>query len=178
MRDKSKGVDGKKQRNRRPTPRWQRWLVLYAPPLLLMLIIFMASTDVGSSEHSGRALHPILTWLGLANRLTAARLDEINHYVRKAGHLTEYALLAALVHRALASSPVLAGRGRSRWAAKWVLISLGVVLLYAASDEFHQRYVASRTPSIGDVLLDTIGGAVGLTLKWTWERRWRRHRSG
>jgi VanZ family protein len=159
-------------------PQWQRWLVLYAPPLLLMLIIFMASTDVGSSEHSGRVLYPILTWLGLADRLTAARLDEINHYVRKAGHLTEYALLAALVHRALAPSLILAGRGRSRWAAKWVLISLGVVLLYAASDEFHQRFVASRTPSIWDVLLDTIGGGVGLTLKRAWEGLWRRQRFG
>jgi VanZ family protein len=162
----------------RPTPQWQRWLFDYAPPLLLMLIIFMASTDVGSSVHSGRALHHVLTWLGLAERMSTARFDEINHYVRKAGHLTEYALLAVLIHRALNSTRMSAGRGRSRWATRWVLTSLGLVILYAASDELHQRFVASRTSSVWDVLLDTLGGAVGLALKWAWEGRWRRRRSG
>src|SRR5436190_16606025 len=88
----------------RPPPAWQRWLFYYAPPLLLMLVIFVASTDVGSSEHSGHVLSGLLTWMGLERRVTPGELDAINHYVRKLGHLTEYALLAALLHRALVSA--------------------------------------------------------------------------
>src|SRR5437763_8159859 len=84
----------------RPPAAWQRWLFYYAPPALLMLVIFIASTDVGSSAHSGRALSGLLTWLGLDRRVTPGQLDAMNHYIRKLGHLSEYALLAGLLHRA------------------------------------------------------------------------------
>jgi len=36
--------------------------------------------------------------------------------------------------------------------------------LFAASDEFHQMFVKSRTPSVRDVLLDTGGTLVGLLI--------------
>jgi VanZ family protein len=44
----------------------------------------------------------------------------------------------------------------------------GVVLLgcalFAASDEFHQTFVKSRTPSVRDVLLDVAGASLGLLI--------------
>ncbi len=36
--------------------------------------------------------------------------------------------------------------------------------LYAASDEFHQSFVAGRGPQVSDVLLDTAGAATGALL--------------
>ena len=36
--------------------------------------------------------------------------------------------------------------------------------LYAASDEFHQSFVAGRWPQVSDVLLDTAGAATGALL--------------
>ena len=51
--------------------------------------------------------------------------------------------------------------------------ALGVallVLLYAASDEFHQRFVPSRDASLRDVLIDTSGGALGLLILWAFCR--------
>lgn len=36
--------------------------------------------------------------------------------------------------------------------------------LYAASDEFHQSFVAGRGPQVSDVLLDTTGAATGALL--------------
>lgn len=36
--------------------------------------------------------------------------------------------------------------------------------LYAASDEFHQSFVAGRGPQVSDVLLDTAGAATGAIL--------------
>src|SRR5712691_9469380 len=141
---------------------WQRVLFDYAPPLLLMLAIFIASTDVGSAEHSGTVISRLLAWLGLEQWITPVRLDTVNHYVRKLSHLTEYALLAGLLHRALAATHLSPRAWRTRWAVRPVLVVLGWVALYAASDEFHQRFVSSRTPSIWDVLLDIAGGGVGL----------------
>ena len=39
-------------------------------------------------------------------------------------------------------------------------------MLYAASDEFHQSFVPTRTPLVSDVLIDTAGGAIGLLALW------------
>lgn len=50
----------------------------------------------------------------------------------------------------------------------------GVVLmgcaLFAASDEFHQTFVKSRTPSVRDVFLDVGGALLGLLLGMTFAR--------
>lgn len=48
---------------------------------------------------------------------------------------------------------------------KAVIIEAGsVTLLFAFLDEFHQSFVPYRDPSIGDVLADIVGGAVGIAL--------------
>ena len=39
------------------------------------------------------------------------------------------------------------------------LLAMGI--LYALSDEFHQSFVPGRTPSLGDLVADTVGLAVG-----------------
>ena len=43
--------------------------------------------------------------------------------------------------------------------------------LFAASDEFHQTFVKSRTPSVRDVLLDTGGALLGLLIGASFARR-------
>jgi len=44
--------------------------------------------------------------------------------------------------------------------------TLLIVFLYAASDEFHQSFVPTRTPLVSDVFIDTAGGATGLLFLW------------
>lgn len=65
--------------------------------------------------------------------------------LRKLAHVAEYAVLGALILRALPSL---------RWA-----ITLGS--LYAATDEAHQAFVPGRTGSPLDWALDTVGVAAG-----------------
>jgi VanZ family protein len=43
--------------------------------------------------------------------------------------------------------------------------------LFAASDEFHQTFVKSRTPSVRDVLLDIAGAILGLLVGASLARR-------
>lgn len=66
--------------------------------------------------------------------------------LRKCAHMTEYAILAVLLRRAL---------GRDLPA-----FLLGVA--YAASDELHQHFVAGRHASPVDVGIDAVGLALGL----------------
>ena len=86
--------------------------------------------------------------------------------IRKSAHVTEYTVLALLLWRALRSVPAL--RGKS-------LVLFGSALLgcavFAASDEFHQTFIKSRTPSIRDVLLDVGGALVGLLIGASFARR-------
>ena len=66
--------------------------------------------------------------------------------LRKAAHMTEYAILGALLVRAL---------GRE-------LPALVAGIAYAVTDEIHQSFVEGRHGSPFDVALDAIGVAVGI----------------
>ena len=71
--------------------------------------------------------------------------------------MTEYAILAILVYR----SAELSAHSRKQflyWGA------LAAVFLYACTDEFHQRFVPGRAGLFSDVLIDTLGGFLGLAL--------------
>lgn len=66
-------------------------------------------------------------------------------------HILEYAFLALLLNRALkAYYPTLRYGKRFLWV---VCLSL----MYALSDEFHQKFVPQRVPSFYDVAYDGIG---------------------
>jgi VanZ family protein len=79
--------------------------------------------------------------------------------IRKCAHVTEYAILALLLWRALRSVPVL----RTKMSILFGAVLLGCAV-FAASDEFHQTFINSRTPSVRDVFLDVAGALVGLLI--------------
>lgn len=68
-------------------------------------------------------------------------------------------VLALLLWRALRSSPALQMKIPTLFGA--VLLACA---LFAASDEFHQSFVKTRTPSVRDVLLDVTGALFGLLI--------------
>jgi VanZ family protein len=124
-----------------------------------MAVMFTASTDVGSSEHTSRLLEPLLRFF--VPDLAPETFELIHMAVRKMAHLTEYAILAALLFRAL-----LATAGGWPPALRWraALLAWSLAAAFAASDEFHQSFVDSRGPSASDVLVDATGAAMGLAL--------------
>jgi VanZ family protein len=69
--------------------------------------------------------------------------------LRKGAHVTEYAVLGALLYRAL-------GREAAALAAG---------IAYAATDELHQHFVRGRHASPVDVAIDAVGLALGM-LVW------------
>jgi VanZ family protein len=95
--------------------------------------------------------------------LSDQALHDVVVCVRKCAHLTEYAILALLLWRAL---PKPAESGPAPWQWSKACLVLALVALYATSDEFHQAFVPSREASVGDVLLDTSGAALALLCLW------------
>ena len=144
------------------------FLKFWVPPLAWMAVIFTASGDSQSYVHSSRYFEPLLRWL--FPRLSIEHVETLHHIFRKCAHLTEYAILALLVWRALHR----VNTGLSNWSWPKVGGTLLVVFLYASSDEFHQSFVPNRTPLFGDVLIDTAGGAVGLLALWFGQKLFKR----
>jgi VanZ family protein len=134
-----------------------RFVKYWMPAMLWMALIFIGSTDILSAEHTSRFLVPFLRWLD--PHISWVALNAIQIAIRKLGHLTEYAILAGLLWRALRS-----GTG----ASMKMPILFGIVLIacagFAASDEFHQSFVPSRTSSAQDVMIDICGALIGLTI--------------
>lgn len=126
-----------------------RWAWL--PPAAWMAVIFIFSTDYFSSVMTGKILLPLLTFF-LPN-LSGGSLDFLHFGARKIAHAVEYGILAALLFRMFS-------RTASPSVVPPALKSLLVVLAYAITDEFHQSFVPSRTPSLWDVGLDTAGGGL------------------
>jgi len=134
-----------------------RFVRYWMPAIVWMAIIFLGSTDMLSAEHTSRFLVPFLRWLD--PQMSLAVLNAIQVGIRKLGHLTEYAILAMLFWRAL--------RGATRWRTKmsmlFLIASVGCAI-FAASDEFHQSFVLSRTSSPADVMIDICGALIGLVI--------------
>ena len=111
----------------------RRAAALWLPPLALMVLIFVLST-VPSDDTDRTAVHLVL---------------------RKLGHFTEYAALAALWWRALRTKlePTAA-----------LIVAFTIAAGYAVTDEIHQAFVATRVASPLDVLIDMAGAAAALIL--------------
>lgn len=142
-----------------------RRFAFYVLPLIAwMLFIFGWSTDVGSSEHTRSTLERILSSLPILRDLSNEKILSIDYGIRKAAHIFEYTILAILAYRAIHQD-----RKAFRDADAWGPLLL--VILYASTDEYHQTFVASRWPSVGDVMYDTFGGMIGVVVCLWWYAR-------
>lgn len=133
-------------------------LFYWLPPLTWLAAIFYFSTDSFSGENTGSLLYNIAHWIFPS--LTYEQFRPIHFVIRKIAHFTEYGLLALLLFRAFRS-------GNSvRWRWSWAIYSWLVMATYALLDEYHQTFVASRTGTINDSLVDIFGGTVALLALW------------
>lgn len=131
--------------------RIKAWL----PAALWMGVIFMMSAMPGdvSGDTSGRLMKLLLWLISLIAGDEAAAgipLDTLHLLIRKAAHMTEYAVLFLLYHRAL----------RMENAKHPGMYALLMCAAYAATDEFHQGFVEARGPSAADVGIDTLGAGI------------------
>jgi VanZ family protein len=121
-------------------------IILYAPLLLWMAVIFYLSSMTGSGA--------------------VYEMPKIMFLERKGAHIFEYAVLTLLFLRIFVFC-IPKNRIRAFW------LSAFLAVIYAVSDETHQLFVFGRTGKATDVLIDSVG--VGLALIGVWfllKQRW------
>jgi len=151
-----------------PPRSWGSRVSRYGPLVAWAALIFIGSGNVLSAEHTSILL-PIVRWLFPS--ASPEFQSSVHFLIRKAGHLTEYAILATLAARAFRNS------SHSALRRNWFWLSLLLAILYSLSDEFHQSFVPSRTASIYDCMIDTAGGLIGLAIVgWRSRRQVRKER--
>ena len=126
-----------------------------------MGVIYWMSTAMFSSEHTSQIIVPLLVFLFPG--LTPNQVDMIHGLIRKVGHVSEYFLLGILFFHAFR------GNSLQKWRIRWIIYSIIGVVFYATSDEFHQTFVSSRTASLVDVGIDSVGGILSqmaIILRW------------
>lgn len=128
-----------------------------------MTLIFCLSSQNAeiSSQTSGSVIESVASvfYPGFADMSADAQNEIISNFqfiVRKTAHFSLYAVLGVLSFLSVISYRNLKYRFR-------LLISAGICLLYAASDEFHQLFIAGRSAEIRDVCIDFCGAALAIT---------------
>lgn len=139
---------------------WKQRLWRYGPLIFWLCFIFFASTGEMSASNTSRIIGPLFKWL--FPNISEATLDSIHIIVRKCAHFMEYALLGLLTARVFIPSSIKTLRDN------WFLFALLLVSINALVDEYHQSFVASRTGSIYDSLIDIAGGFTALVIVNFW----------
>jgi len=148
------------------------FLKYWLPAVLLMTLMACMSTGLGQVSNSSRIIGPILHWF--VPDISPEMEGRIVFLIRKNAHVTEYAVLAVVVWRAL-RKPL---RGDRRpWSAKTACQAILFGACFATTDEIHQSFHPSRQGQFADVVLDTFGASLGITVVWiVWRLRRRRMR--
>lgn len=112
-----------------------------------MLAIFKFSNQNGEdSSDLSRKVASIM--------IVGEKMELIEPYIRKIAHLLEYAV-GGILFLAMFLTYEMSDRKR-------MIGSLIIGMEYAALDEIHQLFIDGRAGQVKDVLIDTIGVAIGI----------------
>lgn len=135
------------------------WIRSWWPAIAWACVIFTLSTDSFSAAHTFHIIGPLLHWLfpGLSQK----SVNFIHHLIRKTAHFSEYFIFYLFIFRGV--------RGvRTGWRWTWGFAAWFVAAAYSCLDEVHQAFVASRTASPYDSLLDSIGAFFAFLVLALW----------
>ncbi len=131
-------------------------IILWILIILWMTIIFLFSSQNSedSSKLSRGFLRNFILWF-LPENINEDTVDFLEHILRKCAHMAEYAVLGVLISIQLRLYHAFEAEWKKIWSAVFL------VMLYAATDEFHQLFVGGRSGQISDIFIDTCGGMAG-----------------
>ena len=131
----------------------KRW-ILY---IVLCLIVFFiwdnslqnGGTSDGFSLIFAKWIAPIANKLGFYGNIWA-----LNRIIRKLAHLTEFTILGGVLYVVL----------RRYIEYGTVVKTIGVGIVIASLDEFIQLFSLGRSSQLSDVLIDTVGIIIGISV--------------
>lgn len=136
-------------------------VVLWASVILWMFIIFLLSgqnakessnLSTGITEKIIEIIVPSFNDMSVLEK--ADIMDSIHHIVRKTAHAAAYFMLGILCISVMQTNLIKP--------FKKIILSLGICLVYAISDETHQAFIPGRGPSPYDVGIDFCGSLIGI----------------
>lgn len=139
----------------------KRRIFLIAAIIWMAVIFFMSARDgTESAEDSGRVGRLIGTiFIRDFSSWDRASQDEfaeqISFPVRKAAHMTEYAILGFLLTGACDDR-------RKRRLLRAAGCAFLISFCYAGADEIHQIFIPDREGAFRDVLFDSAGNIIGI----------------
>lgn len=141
-------------------------ILIWIPAIIMAMLIFGFSKQDGeeSTGLSYKAADIILTVCDKAGIVDYndnnrdSMIESVQFPIRKAAHMTEYAVLSVLIMLAL----IVDGLKGTRLP----VISAIIATVFAATDEFHQRFVPGRYGCLRDVLIDAAGSIIGLMIAY------------
>ncbi len=127
---------------------------------MAVIFLFSAQPAVDSAEVSQTVGYYIVSWhnrvfrQGKTEGELRRRAEELQFFIRKGAHMSEYAVLGVL-----ALAHMLAWRlaKKKAFPAAWALAAA-----YAVTDEIHQLFVPGRAGMAVDVCIDAMGALAGL----------------
>lgn len=166
----------RKNKNETKVGRIVELIFSFMPMVVMMIIIYLfsAKNGVQSSHTSGGTVSIMISFFekipGI--HITELKQAELARYmelpVRKLAHITEYGILLATIYIPIEKNFMLEN-------SKKVIVSAVIAILYAASDELHQRFVPGRSGRVTDVLIDSIGILVALFILQIIYQKKRKH---
>lgn len=131
----------------------KRW-ILYIVLCLIVFFIWDNSLQNGGSSDGfslmfAEWLAPIADKLGFYGNIWA-----LNRIVRKLAHLTEFTILGGILYVVL----------RRYIEYGTVVKTIGVGIVIASLDEFIQLFSLGRSSQLSDVLIDTVGIIIGISV--------------
>lgn len=118
--------------------------------LVWMIFIFIMShsSAIDSSNQSG-----VITSF-LNNILKIDNVEILEIIIRKFAHLFEYIVLGILIINCLKDYQI----------NKYIFISIIFCIIFACLDEIHQLFISGRNGNVVDIIIDTFGSTIGITL--------------
>ena len=131
----------------------KRW-ILYIVLCLIVFFIWDNSLQNGGNSDGfslifAKWLAPIADKLGFYGNIWA-----LNRIIRKLAHLTEFTILGGVLYVVL----------RHYIEYGTVVKTIGVGIVIASLDEFIQLFSLGRSSQLSDVLIDTIGIIIGISV--------------
>lgn len=137
----------RQQKNDPSAVRRRKWLLIVSWTLVFLCMAVIFALSQQEASQSQETSDGVLRWL-----LEHLNLQVSSHTVRKTAHALEYCGLEVLLYFAYLAS----------FRMPQAALSLLTNVLYAASDEIHQYFIAGRSCQLRDVFVDFLGAAAGL----------------